>query len=230
MDLSLYLAYAGLRAETRAVEVTANNLANAGTSGFREDRDFVAALDAAGQQYAQLGGTQVSPLPGPQVLTGRDLDVAIEGDGYLVVQTPAGRRYTRNGALGRDAEGRLTSRDGFPVLDGSSPIVLPAGAVTIATDGGVSVEGTAVGRLALVRLAGEGLIREGQGLYRAEGVAEAPADGARLHQGHLERSNVDPVRSTVELVQSGRRFEALTRAIHLVMNNDNRRIIESTRP
>jgi flagellar basal body rod protein FlgG len=229
MDASLYLAYAGMRAEMRAVEVTANNLANATTTAFNEERTFVATLEAAGRHYPQTAGTLTHVASGPQVSTGRDLDVALAGDGFLVVATPEGRRYTRNGSLGRDVEGRLVSRDGYPVLGQGGPITLPHGEVDIDPAGRVSVAGAELGRLQTVDLPAASLLRDGRGLFRVDGASERPAS-VEIHQGYLEKSNVDPVRSTVELVESARRFEALSRVVDTVMNGLNRRMIDSARP
>ena len=202
MDVSLYLAYSGLRTEMRSVDVVANNLANTSTNGYREDRSFVGALEAVDRQYPRLEGTLPSHDPGARIATGRDLDVAVEGDAYLVVETAGGRRYTRDGALGRDPDGTLVNRDGLPIVGDAGPITLPNGKVDVDADGRVSVDGTVVGRVSLVQLDSAVLSREGQGLYRLESGEEVPESDARLHQGFLERSNVDPIRATVELVDA----------------------------
>jgi flagellar basal body rod protein FlgG len=213
MDTTLFMAYAGLASDMRAVEVSANNLANVNTTGYREERSFVTALEAAGFDYPRVGGTVTNDQPGPFVATGRDLDVAIEGDGYLVVQTPQGRRYTRDGGMNVSEDGVLVNRSGAPVLGQGGEIRLSPGHVEIDGEGRVMVDGVAAGRLLVVRLPEEGVVREGFGLYRLERGTERASSEDRLRHGFLEKSNVDLPSGNLSTL--ARHFQTLGRAIQV---------------
>ena len=226
MDTSFYLAFSGMRADMRSVEVVANNLANLQTNGFREERPFIEALESAGGSYAQVGGTRRRSLPGAMVATGRDLDVAIEGEGYLVVDTPAGRRYTRDGGLSLDEDGTVRTREGYPVQGQGGSITLRKGTIEIDADGRLQVAGVQAGRLLVVDVPAEKLVREGNGLYRLDSGEEARATEASLRQGFLEASNVQL--PAVELDQLQRHFQALSRALQMV-NGLERQLITTAR-
>ena len=226
MSTSLYVAYSGLQADMRALDVAANNLANVNTTGFREERSFITALDAAGELYPSVGGTEEWTQPGPFVNTGRDLDVAIEGQGFLVVDTPAGRRYTRDGGLSLDEEGLLVTRAGHPVLGQGGRIQLRSGKVDIDPEGRVTVSGVQAGRLLLVRVPQTSLSREAAGLYRSSDGTEIPATEDRLKQGFIEKSNVDL--PSGDLMQLQRHFQALSRAMQTV-NGLERRLINTVK-
>jgi flagellar basal-body rod protein FlgF len=228
MDNGLYVAFSGLRADMRALDLVANNLANVTTNGFREERSFVEALDAAGASYPMLAGARIDAKPGPVVGTGRELDVAVEGNGYLVVDTPAGRRYTRDGALSMANDGTLETRSGLRVVGQGGAIVLSKeanGKLSIDADGRVMLGEVQQGRILLVDLPEDGIVHEGQGLSRLERGAETPSS-ASLRQGFLEKSNVEL--PTVDLLRLERHFQALGRAL-AVENGLARQLISTAR-
>jgi flagellar basal-body rod protein FlgF len=165
---------------------------------------------------------------GALTTTGRDLDVAIDGPGFFVVQTPEGLRYTRDGAFMRGGDGRLTTRDGYPVMGESGAITLGKGLVKIAEDGTV-LEGEALaGRLKVVTFNAAGDIeRESGARFRAVGsVAPGPSD-ARLVGGSLEAANVSVVDRMAALTEISRAFEGLQRGISVLANDiDGRAISE----
>lgn len=227
MNTSLYVGYAGMSADLRALEYSAHNLANVSTNGYREERTFIAAMEAAGTSFPLIGGSQASTLPGTLVATGRKLDLALEGDGFLVVETPQGRRYSRDGGLSVNSERALVTKDGAPVLGQGGRITLPTGDVEIDPDGRIAVDGVQTGRLVLVDMDPETLTREGNGLYRsAAGVAERPAADTRVKQGFVEQSNVDI--PSGDVAQLRRHFESLSRAMTTV-NGLERRLINTIR-
>ena len=158
MENSGYLALARQVALDRAIDVTANNLANLRTSGYKAEKVMF-------EEYVQKGtspatapnqmssvvqlGTFTDYQPGSFEQTGNALDFAIQGEGFFPVQTDAGTRYTRDGSFELDANGQLVTHDGNPVTDaGGSPIQLPAGAknIIVGGDGQVSVDGNVVGQ------------------------------------------------------------------------------------
>jgi len=229
MNNSLYIAYAGMSADMRALDVAANNLANASTNGYREERSFVEALEsAAGQSFPRVGGTEPNTQTGPLVATGRNLDVAIEGDGYLVVETAAGRRYTRDGSLSRDQNGLLVTREGMPVLGQGGHITLRSQDTEfeIDPDGRVLVNAVQSGRLLVVQHDPSTLVRESGGLYRSESTTEVPATESRLRQGFLEQSNVDI--PSGDIAQLRRHFQSLSRAM-TTLSGLERRLISTVR-
>jgi flagellar basal-body rod protein FlgF len=165
--------------------------------------------------------------PGPIRETGRSLDVALDGDGFLVVQTTRGERYTRQGSLTLDNSGQLVTQRGDLVIGDGGPITLPPGEVNIGDDGTISAGGKAVGRLKLVHFANANaaLAKEGNSLFVATG-AEKPgeAPGTKVAQGSLEMSNVNSLTEMVAMMQNTREFESLQRSVSTMMNDLGRKI------
>jgi flagellar basal-body rod protein FlgF len=205
----------GLIQRAQAQEVLSNNLANINTPGFRGDRvSFAEALEQAAGKGAlrSVAVTSIDLRPGPVETTGNDLDFAVDGAGFFVVQTPQGERYTRGGAFTLDGEGKLVTRSGYPVLTDGGPVVADSGDLMVAEDGTVSVGGEPAGRLRLVSFAdGRALRRWEGGLFEAVG-RPVEAEG-RILQGHLEGSNVSPVEMLTEMMTALRQFEANQKAL-----------------
>lgn len=161
--------------------------------------------------------------------TGRPLDVALDGEGYFVVQTPRGERYTRAGALTIDAAGQLVTQRGELLVSDGGPITIRRGKgeLGIGTDGSVSVDGQAVGKLKVVRFDNprEALVKEGDSLFMATGK-EPPqeANNTRVMQGVLELSNVNAVSEMATMMHNSREFDSLQRSITLMMNDIGRKI------
>jgi len=224
MSSGIWAAASGAIGHLENLDVTANNLANASTTGFQGDRavfrQVLAAKEQAGaatdyRQYTVLGSRSPDRTPGASITTGRSLDAAIDGDGYFAVQTTQGERYTRDGAF-RVVGGQLTTAGGQLVLDeGQSPIAIPEGEtdVSIGGDGTVYAGGESVGQLALFHFANPDIMeREGTTLFRAP-AASAEAITPSLATGSLESSNVSVVKSMTDLVTATRSFDAMQRVI-----------------
>lgn len=163
--------------------------------------------------------------PGEMRATDNPLHVGIEGEGFLTLNGPDGKRhYTRDGALVTNADGELVTREGYQVLgEGGAPIVVGNGPVSIALDGTVSVGTGVAGRLQLVSLPKEGLIKEGNNRYQlAPGAAEVPvlAVQTKIHQGFLEGSNTDMIRGMTEMVETNRAFETYMKMIQALDGMD----------
>lgn len=229
MGSGIYVATAGAVAQSNALDVTANNVANASTTGFQASRlSFAEALARVrSPDVALVGGSTregTDHQPGVIAPTGNPLDVALDGDGYLAVTTPAGVRYTRAGALAPDATGVLRTADGAAVRGaGGAPIALPEGttSVAITEDGTLFADGTEIGRFELARFAPGALTRDGGTLLAAR---QPPLDGPppRVIQGALEGSNVNVVRGVVDLVKVSRTYETLLRMIEGFSNIESR--------
>ena len=191
---------------SRAQDVTANNLANVNTAGFKLDR-ITAAQSAEGSYPVPVQDTDLAQ--GRLRETGRELDFALEGEGYLVVKTPAGERLSRGGALRLDADSQLVSSEGFPILgDDGQPIVLPSGTVTVAPEGDVRIDGEAIAHLQLRRPAeGVRLLKEGNGRFIPQGDTEI-TDAVRVRQGQVEEPNGDTLAGMVDLITIQRAYTA----------------------
>lgn len=235
MNSGYYSACAGLQAQTQALELVANNLANLSTSGYRGQqvtfRSLLAGyagaasnqLNRAINDYDVLGDTRTDLSAGNLEQTGNPLDLGIEGSGFFVVQTAAGVRYTRNGGFQVSAKNQLTTAGGDPVLGDQGPIILPEGHVSISADGTLSVDGAVAGTLRVVEFAaGVSLRSEGLGLYSSFGAPPQAATASYVRQGMLESSNVNAVLATVNLMTVQRHFEMLQGAISAYYNTFNR--------
>lgn len=227
MDSGYYAAMTGLVARTQALDMAATNLANAQTPGYRAEREFFRSAllgpDAADSQlgrtvnnYGLLGGDRLSSLQGALQTTGNPLDVAIEGDGYFVIQTANGIRYTRDGSFRRATDGRLVTAAGEPVLSTvGRPIQVPPGEVSIGAEGNISVAGGNVANLSVVTFpAGTQLTAEGSNRYVApDGVQAVASKNFTTHQGALESANQDMVQGSLELIVMQRQAEMMQRAL-----------------
>jgi flagellar basal body rod protein FlgG len=214
----------------------AADIANTGTAGYKAERvthvavprpDFGQVLESAVDVAAGPG--RLDFRAGALATTGRDLDMAIEGQGFFVVQTPAGLRYTRNGQFDRRADGTLITSDGMPVLGENGPIKLADGTVTVESDGTLRADGVVAGRLRIVGFeSAAGLAREEAGRFRASGEAVPKTRPDALVRGRsLEQSNVSLPERMVQLTEAARSFEALQRGVSVMFNEvDGRAISE----
>ena len=194
-------------------EVVANNLANASTPGFKGDRVFARLLAEGGGVEAQ---SRTDFRPGALTETDRPLDLALDGEGFMVVQTQGGERLIRGGAFQLDVSRTVVDPEGNPLLGDSGPIVLPeGGAFEFSPRGEVRVDGSVVARLRMVKLSGDAALdREGSLRFRVEGETSPLEEGkVRVRQGHLEESNVDPTGSMVEMIEIQRAYSALQRSV-----------------
>jgi flagellar basal body rod protein FlgG len=231
-----YVALSGMRTRIDQLDRLADEIANAGTPGFKGERaghekaprgSFAEAFDTAVD--VMTGARRLDTRAGTIVNTNQALDVAIDGDGFLAVQTPAGVRYTRNGHFTRQADGTLSTVDGAPVLGTNGPIALGPGAVQIGADGTVRTDGVEVGRLRIVEFGDPTrLVREGGALLRAaDGAAPEDVERPAVFTGALEQSNVSVVERVAELTNVARNFEALQKAVSVLMNDIDGRTIDS---
>lgn len=220
MENSILVTLSAQSALRRRLDVVANNLANASTTGFkREQVLFAAHLPPPSIGVVSRGGrpvmvrdtaTVADHAQGRLERTDNPLDVAIRGDGYFVIETAGGNRYTRDGHFRLDPSGRLVTEDGDPVLDaGGGPIVIgPENAqIAIAADGTLSSELGELGRLNVVRFdRPQSLEPAGGGLWWAADVPQA-VEYPSLVQGMLESSNVQPIQEINDLIRVHRAYD-----------------------
>ncbi|MDD4599870.1 MAG: flagellar basal-body rod protein FlgF [Negativicutes bacterium] len=225
MIRGIYAAASGMVAESTRNDVTANNLANANTAGFKKDiavsRDFASVLIQRindGQSAPTIGslgsGSQIDEVAtihsgGAIRETGNDFDMALDGQGFFVIQTPNGLRYTRNGSFSRSGEGELVTGDGHRVLgQNGRPIAIAGDKLTVAADGAISVDGLELNRLQVVGFANEKqLTKEGNSLYAAPNGVQAQQAAATVNQGYLEMSNVNIVAEMINMITGFRAYE-----------------------
>jgi flagellar basal-body rod protein FlgF len=225
MDTISHVALSLAAAMRREMNVTANNIANANTSGFRSERvAFETFLDAGGapgddSDFVIDAGSYVDMRPGALASTGNPLDVALNGPGWFAYRAEDGRTaYGRDGRFMVDGEGNLVTVTGAQVLDaGGGPIGVPpdAGAVEIAPDGTLSSEaGVPLARIGVFDLpAIQRFERLGGGLFvppEGEGAGAVPAVGTRVVQGALEQSNVQPIVEMTRLMDIQKAYERAT--------------------
>jgi flagellar basal-body rod protein FlgF len=230
MSDGLYVAMSGAVAQERAMDVTANNVANANTTGFRAERiTFEEVLGGQGNlSFVTAEEAEVDVSKGELRTTGNPLDVAVDGDGWFAMQTPQGVRYTRSGAFRMGPEGALIDDRGNGVLDvGGNPLLLPGGDAEITVDvaGQVLADGLPVGQIQIGQLNEDNLRNEGGNLYSAQGGVK-PVENASVVSGHLEQANFDPVRGMVDLIRISRNHESLHQMMSTYREIDQRVVRE----
>jgi len=219
MDRLGYTAMTAASRTLNSLQVHANNLANVNTPGFRADLDMAKAVAVEGYGYdsrhmALMKNEGVNLAPGAIAATGRQLDVAIQGQGLFAVETPNGEAYTRHGSLQVDADMRLTI-NGRAVLGEGGALVLPEyDSLHIGSDGTISVtprgdtQMTDVGRIKLVDEPASNLVKDANGLLvTKDGEPAEVSEEARLVSGHLEQSNVSAIDQLVATMSLNRSFE-----------------------
>ena len=239
MDRMIYTALSGAKQILDQQAAVSNNLANASTTAFKAQVNMYRAVPVVGQE-AQTRAFTLASTPGadmkagPLSYTGRNLDVALQGNGWLAVQMPDGSEaYTRAGSLQVSPDGQLQTSLGLPVMGDGGPIGIPPGStVSIGTDGTVTARGPGeaanglaqVGKLRVVTPPPEGLARGDDGYFRLRpGVDPLQQDpNVRVISGALEGSNVNPVDSMVEMIANARRFEMQMKMITGADSNDKR--------
>ena len=218
MDRLIYLSMAGAKATLQRQDSLANNLANASTNGFRAEMQAFRAVPVRGEGastrvFALASTIGPDARSGPVQSTGRALDVAMQGNGWLAVQALDGTEaYTRAGSLQVNPEGQLVTPGGLPVLGDGGPITVGINtAVEIAGDGSITTTAGGgrpqqVGRLKLVTPEAP-LNRGSDGLFRAAD-GDLPLDPtARVQSAALEGSNVSAVETMVAMISAARQFE-----------------------
>jgi flagellar basal-body rod protein FlgF len=234
MDSGYYAACAGLVSRMEALDVLANNLANTNTDGYKTQEQFYSALDAslgsasangsltplnqAMNRYGVVGGQWLNLQEGSLVPTGNKLDVAIQGAGFFALQTGAGIRYTRDGSFHLNAKRQLVGAQGELVLGAgqpkAKPIQVPAGDISISSDGTVSVNGAMVGKLEIVNFTpGTQLALAGNGEFTAPAGAAKVEANPSVQQGVLEASNTNAVTGMVSLILAERNAQMMERAM-----------------
>lgn len=235
MDRLIYTAASGAKHILEKQATTSNNLANVNTTGFRAQLDVFRAVPVQGEglptrAFVADSTAGANFASGALQVTGRDLDVAIKGEGWLAVQMPDGTEaYTRNGSLQTSPNGLLTTAGGMTIAGEGGPITIPPDVtVTVGGDGTISTISTTdqpaasniLGRLKLVNPPTDNLVRGDDGLFRLKDGGTAQADPAvSVAGGALEGSNVSAIDSMVEMISLARSFETQMSLLKNAENN-----------
>ncbi len=239
MDHMIYTAATGAARTLEQQAIISNNMANVGTTGFREQLAVYRSVPVVGAtelptRVSTVTATSTSNFQqGVMAETGHALDLAITGDGWFSVQTPQGEAYTRNGELAINNNNVLVTQAGHPVLSGDGgPVEVPErGSVTFSGDGTITALGAGdnpadiqvMGLLKLVNPPAGDLIRGDDGLYRLAGGQAAAADPAvRMISGFVEKSNVSAAEAMVGMITNARRFEMQMKVIQDASSNAER--------
>jgi flagellar basal-body rod protein FlgF len=244
MSDGIYAALSGALAQERNLQVTANNVANSNTSGYKADRpSFYETLTkvknpkalAPSLRYVHVADVQIDHQAGSFKLTERPLDVALQGDGFFTIETPKGERYTRAGSFVVDQEGTLRTLGGYRVLGEAGPVTVKGRElkvpqntreVAINPDGTVRADNVEVGKLKLVRFTDlkHDLIKDGLTWFTTANNAQplAVEKTTTCEQGYLEDSNINPVAGMIEMIVVQRSFDALQKVIQAFHDLDNR--------
>jgi flagellar basal-body rod protein FlgF len=215
METASYTTLSRQSGLMRERQVIAKNIANANTTGFRQEgvvfSEYVTSGDVgASVSMAQGRVRNTSYAQGTLEQTGGKFDLAIEGDGFFLVNTPNGQRLTRAGAFSPSAEGTLVTPDGHPVLDaGGTPIFIPpqAADLSVAQDGTISTEGRPIGQVGIVMPPDtKMMVREGNLMFRSDAGFEA-VEEPKVIQGFVEASNVTPILQVARMGEVQRAYE-----------------------
>ena len=227
MENALLIGLTRQMALKRQMSVVANNLANVNTAGFKADHThFKEYLMPVARMTDQKGADRIlcyvndtslvrDFAEGSMEKTGKNLHVAISGDGWLVVQTPDGERYTRNGELTLDAEGQLITNEGLPVLGDGGPITIGLNetGIQIAKDGTISTDAGLKGALRIVKFAdNRQLKKEGASLYASTQEPE-DAPNAQILQGMIENSNVKAISQLTTMIETVRAYTSVSHTL-----------------
>ncbi|HAZ7573409.1 flagellar basal-body rod protein FlgF [Legionella sp. PATHC032] len=238
MEPILYNAISGGRSDFKRQEIIANNLANINTPGFKADLYQAQTMymnNANGNNqfnvhsFVTQNANGVDTSPGEIITTGRDLDVAIDGEGWMAVQDSQGREaYTRGGSLRLNPNGQLITASGKVVLGDGGPISIPpAQSIEIGSDGTISIvplEGDAkslaiLDRIKLVTLDRNNIYKNDEGLIQLKSGAAVANSNIKLQSGALEGSNVKAIDQMVAMISAGREFDAQMKLLSTVDDN-----------
>lgn len=223
MEMSLHVAAAGQKNLQEQLRIVAHNIANANTAGFKaEIVDFKSLISRAPDEdvhFPQVAKLYPSVEQGGLIRTDNPLDIALSGDGWFAIATPAGTAYTRDGRMMINGFGELRSIEGYPVLDaGGAPIQInpSAGAPEIQPDGRVISDGRQVGNVGVFQMPPENLTSRFSNsafLASVPGVPVVPGDNVSINQGFIEGSNVSAVDQLANLITISKSYQSVSTLI-----------------
>ncbi|MBL7202874.1 MAG: flagellar basal-body rod protein FlgF [Desulfobacteraceae bacterium] len=236
---AMYAASVGAFNNQQRLDVLANNLANINTPGFKQDRlVFRVPVEKEGDSHTDYLRGPSSPMPseartdfsqGILRHTDNALDLALDGNGFFCIKTPAGTHYTRNGSFAINEDGVLATKEGHPVVGKGGEIKINGSNVHVDEGGNVSVDGSEVGTLKVVTVSQPDFLKKmGNTLFAlgGSGVAEEKAEGFKVMQGYLETSNVNGIRVMTEMIDISRSYESYQKVIQFLNDATKKSINE----
>ncbi len=236
MNSGMYSACAALVTRMQSLDSIAANVANSSSTGYRaQTTSFgtalaqavhhgnLSSLNQSANSFSQLTSSQLNQAQGMLTRTGNELDVALQGSGYLKVQTGSGTTYTRNGNLQLDSTGKLVTSTGDAVLGEAGAIMLDKGPVSISGDGTITQNGSIAGKLAIVDWpSSKNMVQHGSSNYAAPTGAQEQAGTATVQQGALEGSNVSSIDGMVQLIGAQRAAESMRHVLNMIDTDMNK--------
>jgi len=252
----LYIAASGGTKQLKKLDILSNNIANINTQGFKKDllvyEEKKGSLHQAllngsvmnnltsstgsdpAVSYVQVTQSQIDFSQGSLIKTDNPLDVAIEGEGFFVINTPTGTRYTRNGNFHLDSLGQLMDKKGNAIMTrNEEPIIIPFGTKEITIDqdgtisGGTELDQVQLGQLNIVSFENpQALTKEGEGFYKNtdSSVKENPANDAKVLQGFTENSNANAIQEMTKMIETVRQLEAYQKIIQSIDEVDDQSV------
>lgn len=221
MDKGIFVALSGAVLQERRMEVLSDNLANVNTAGFKSQRPLfeLASPDRFGiRTFGKLDEVANDLSQGMVQKTERKLDAAIRGEGFFAIETPYGRRYTRDGSFTVSTDGRLVTKEGNAVVGDKGEIRISSPEVSIDAVGNITSGGAPAGRLAVVTFKDLSLLKREGSFYAAlPGAQEAPASpSTQVEQGYIESSNVNAVKAMTTMIEALRSYETHSKMIQSI--------------
>jgi flagellar basal-body rod protein FlgF len=232
MDQGIYTAAAGAIAMEDRLGIISNNIANLNTTGFKKDQmsfeQYMKQLDTSSLypgQYRTVPidvvavSSSIDLTPGAPVKTGNPLDMALMGDGFFVVNTDNGPRYTRAGSFQLSTDNTIVTPQGYSVQGNGGDITIDPKKSDLVIDsvGKITQDGDELSTLQVVKIPPEALIRQGNNLFSIkEGITPEPVETIALSQGSIEKANVDPVMEMVEMIATARAYDSFQKMIRSV--------------
>ncbi|MGD1001229.1 MAG: flagellar basal-body rod protein FlgF [Candidatus Brocadiia bacterium] len=218
-----------METQIMAQDVSARNIANVLTPGFKRNIALVEAMDKGGGKSGvttpTVTGIGLDLSQGPLQPTGNDMNFGLDGEGFFAIETPEGTLYTRNGTFRLSENGVLVTQDGSAVLGESGQIQVPAGTtkLTVGSDGQLHTDSTTIGKLKLVAFDKPGMLQQaGNSNYVGDAAGPKQAADCSVHQGCLEASNVDPMTELVQMMSTFRDYQACARSLHSIEDSANK--------
>jgi flagellar basal-body rod protein FlgF len=237
MDAAIYKALSGAITQMHKLDATSQDLANVNTSGYKAQRlafnevlaDHMSAEKRVGG-FVAVAAQRTHLAPGHHLSTGNPLDLAIDGDGYFVLETERGERYTRSGKFTLRADGTLITLGGERLLGESGPIQIEGGKLEVGPDGTLRSENGEIGRLRIDRFIDpNAAVKQGANLFGSERSNVEAMTSPKIVQGSLEQSNVSTIDSMISIIAVQRQFETYEKAMKLIDGATEKMISEAGR-
>lgn len=221
MDKSIYVALSGAVLHEKRMEILTDSIANVNTPGYKKQKAVFEEALAEGtglRTFAMLDDVVTDMSQGVAERTGRKLDAALNGNGFFVLNTPEGPRYTRDGSFTISTNGILMSKDGYPVMGNNGTIKLTSADVAMDAEGNIKDGDAVAGKLKVVTFDDtRSLVRIGSLFAAPAGMVEKQAGPlTQVEQGVIEMSNVSAVKAMTSMIEAMRSYESHTKMIQTI--------------